>query len=213
MNILKTGALIVILVPCLTLAKVNHSSSDWGDLNPHGLFSLGMRNTLSLFNSHESVSFGVGGNFRIQLSERVNTEWYLDFMNSKVENQLARTDYHIGWSVLYYVLPASKTKHFQPFLEAGHCFDFTKFNNSITHINRERWSSAVQFGAGIHFNVTARFDVTLKTQYMLHLGGHLHAERNALGIYDIHEHDGFQAEGHLLNTISINYKIGQLWRK
>jgi hypothetical protein len=168
---------------------------------------------LSVFNSHEGTSFGVGGQFRIQLSERVNSEWYLDFMNSKVDNQLARTDYHIGWSVLYYVLSSEKTKYFQPFIEAGHCFDFTRLSNTLTNISRERWSSAVQMGAGIHFHITPRFDVTLKTQYMLHLGGHIHANRNVSGIYEIHEHAGFQAEGHLLNTISLNYKIGHLWKK
>lgn len=71
----------------------------------------------------------------------------------------------------------------------------------------------MQMGIGVHFNLTNRFDLTLKTQYMLHLGGHIHADRNSQGVFEIHEHEGFQAEGHLLNTISINYKIGKLWTK
>lgn len=182
-------------------------------INNAGMFSLGVRNTLSLFNSHEAASFGAGGHFRIQLSDRVNTEWFADYITSKVDNQLGRKDYHIGWSVIYYVLNPAKTKIVQPYIEAGHCFDYTNLRNSWTGEERERWSSAVQMGIGVHFNITSRFDVTLKSQYMLHLGGHIHAEKNFFGMYVIHEHEGFQAEGHLLNTISLNYKIGRIWKR
>lgn len=176
-----------------------------------GMFSLGVRNTISLFNSHGAPSFGVGGHFRIQLSERVNTEWYADFMKSKLENQLSRMDAHIGWSVLYYVLAPERSSFFQPFIEAGHCFDFTNLSNSITGKSKKRLNSAMQLGIGVHCNLNDRLDLTFKTQYMLHLGGHIHAEKNSTGIYEIYEHPGFQAEGHWLNTISITYKIGKLW--
>ena len=178
-----------------------------------GMFSLGMRNSLSLFNSHDAPSFGAGGHFRVRLSERINTEWYADFINSKVENQLSRFDAHIGWSVMYYWLSPEKTKMWQPFAEAGHCFDFTKLSNSITGDNKQRLNSAMQMGIGLHFNLTKRLDITYKTQYMLHLGGHIHADKNLTGIYEIYEHDGFQAEGHWLNTLSVNYKVGRLWKR
>ncbi len=208
----KLCLLVMFLCPVLLWAETDRTPSE-EPISQAGMFSLGVRNTLSLFNSHEGTSFGAGGHFRIQLSDRVNTEWFADFVNSKVENQLGRTDYHIGWSVMYYLLAPEKTKMLQPYIEAGHCFDFTKLSNSLTNESRERWSSAMQMGVGVHFNLTPRFDITLKSQYMLHLGGHIHAEKNILGIYEIHEHEGFQAEGHWLNTISINYKIGKIWKR
>lgn len=176
------------------------------------MFSLGVRNTISLFNSHDVAAFGAGGNFRIQLSDRVNTEWFADFIKSSTQD-LGRTDYHIGWSVMYYLLNPAKTKIVQPYIEAGHCFDYTKLSITSTNISKDRWSSAMQMGVGVHFNITERFDVTLKSQYMLHLGGHIHALKDNSGIYQINEHDGFEAEGHLLNTISLNYKIGRIWKR
>jgi len=212
MKIPKTCILLFIVSSTISSAQSLQPKLDKLSDNT-GMFSLGARNTISVFNSHDGTSFGVGGHFRIQLSDRVNTEWYADFMSSNLENQLARRDYHIGWSVLYYLLPSAKSNFFQPFIEAGHCFDFTQLSNSSTSVERKRWSSAVQMGAGFHINITDRFDITLKTQYMLHLGGHIHADKNPFGIYEIHEHEGFQAEGHLLNTLSINYKIGRLWKR
>jgi len=50
------------------------------------MFSLGVRNTISLFNSHDVAAFGAGGNFRIQLSDRVNTEWFADFIKSSTQD-------------------------------------------------------------------------------------------------------------------------------
>jgi hypothetical protein len=191
-----------------TIAQTNSDEP----ISNAGMFSLGVRNTLSLFNSHEAASFGAGGHFRIQLSDRVNTEWFADFIKSSTQD-LGRTDYHIGWSVMYYLLNPAKTKIVQPYIEAGHCFDYTQLRITSTNLSRDRWSSAMQMGIGVHFYITTRFDVTLKSQYMLHLGGHLHAHKDINGIYEISQHEGFQAEGHLLNTISLNYKIGRIWKR
>jgi hypothetical protein len=177
-----------------------------------GMFSLGIRNTISVFNSHEAPSFGAGGQFRIQLSDRVNTEWFADFIKSSTPD-LGRADYHIGWSVMYYVLNPERTKIIQPYIEAGHCFDYTQLRITSTNLSRDRWSSAMQMGIGVHFHISPRFDITLKSQYMLHLGGHLHAHLDENGVYEISQHDGFQAEGHLLNTVSLNYKIGRIWKR
>jgi hypothetical protein len=191
-----------------TMAQTNADEP----INNSGMFSLGVRNTLSLFNSHEAASFGAGGHFRIQLSDRVNTEWFADFIKSSTQD-LGRTDYHIGWSVMYYVLNPTKTKFVQPYIEAGHCFDYTQLRITSNNLSKDRWSSAMQMGIGVHFNITPRFDITLKSQYMLHLGGHLHAHKDINGIFEISEHEGFEAEGHLLNTISLNYKIGRIWKR
>ncbi|MCB0755405.1 MAG: hypothetical protein KDB98_07435, partial [Flavobacteriales bacterium] len=51
--------------------------------NHHGgLFSLGMRTTISTFNhgSWQGTSVGGGGQYRLQFHDRINTEWYADYM-------------------------------------------------------------------------------------------------------------------------------------
>src|SRR5690242_13316335 len=81
-----------------------------------GWFSLGGRNTLSTF-THDGTGFGTGGQFRIQLSEDVNTEWFADYITIGMPDGVRSTYYHIGWSVLFY--PFSKLKYprlFQPYV-------------------------------------------------------------------------------------------------
>ena len=65
-------------------------------------------------------------------------------------------------------------------------------------------------GIGNHFNLTDRFDLTLTAQYMAHLGKdiHAHVEENKVVFED---HDGSSLEGHLLFTLSANYKFADLW--
>ncbi len=41
-----------------------------------GWFSLGVRSTISLFD-HDGTGLGTGGQFRIQLSNHVNTDWFV----------------------------------------------------------------------------------------------------------------------------------------
>lgn len=180
--------------------------------NRGGIFSLGMRSTLSAFNGHhdESNGFGVGGQFRVQFADRVNSDWFFDYIQSDIGDFATRTDYHIGWSVLYYPLnnPAPKV---QPYILAGHCFDRTFMmengnrSNSIT-----RWSSAAQAGLGVHFNLTPRFDISLVSQYMLHLGNEVGAHMHD-GHVEFHEEAGSSMEGHLLFHVGLNYKIADLW--
>ena len=74
-----------------------------------GYVSLGVRNTISAF-SHGSLkefSTGVGGHFRVQLLNRVNTEFYADVLPTTIHNKATRMDYHIGWSVMYYLITAT----------------------------------------------------------------------------------------------------------
>ncbi|WP_258543566.1 hypothetical protein [Parvicella tangerina] len=188
------------------------------EMSTTGMFSLGSRSTLSLFNHYGSgIGTGVGGQFRIQLSDRVNTEWYLDYITSDAQGLIGRKDLHIGWSVFFYYLKnnSSSEKLLQPFFEVGHCFDHTFVNEIGTDNFLERWSSAAQLGTGLSFNLTPRLDFTSKVQYMIHLGSDIDAE-----IYDDgHDHHhvslsknkGVDLEGHFLVTLSMNYKIGQLW--
>jgi hypothetical protein len=200
------------------LSAIEPPGNKKSELPSAGQFSVGGRNTIGVFNSHGSASYGMGGQFRIRLSDRVNTEWYADYMTSHLDHQVGRTDYHIGWSVLYYYLPQEDmhTPRLAPFIEAGHCFDYTQLTilgSPGYGQSKQRWSSAVQMGTGTHLNLTNRFDLTFKIQYMLHLGGDIHAHEHHPGHYVIEEHNGFEREGHLLSTLSVNYKIGNLWKK
>lgn len=180
--------------------------------NQGGLFSLGVRSTTSIF-EHKDIGingFGFGGQFRLQFANRLNTEWFADYMRGNI-NQLAnRTDYHIGWSVMYYftdkIAPPVK-----PYIIAGHCFDRTELKDNSDRTNKiTKNSSAIQAGGGVHFNLTERFDITLTAQYMFHLGKdvHAHIENDEV---TLHYKKGTGIEGHLLLNLGINYKIADLW--
>lgn len=182
-----------------------------------GQVSLGLRNTISLFNHGDprEIGTGVGGHFRLQVVNRVNTEWYADVFLSNIQNKAHRADYHIGWSVMLYLID---TKAFErkwtPYVVTGHCFDWTTITiNGKNGDSRTRFSSAIQAGVGCHYNVTPRFDISLTTQYMFHLGKELHAHENEEGVMEIEEHKHAGWEGHLLISISANYKIFKLWNR
>ncbi len=181
------------------------------DYNSSGVFSLGGRSTISLFNDISSSSYGTGfgGKFRLQFAERINSDWFFDYLTSDIGNQISRTDYHIGWSVLVY--PMHEVWLLKPYIIAGHCFDYTHMVENMNTSNyAERWSSAVQGGIGTHIRLTERLDCSLTGQYMMHLGNHLHPEFSGSQVL-FHEEKGASSEGHLLTTLSINYKIGKLW--
>jgi len=180
--------------------------------NRGGLVSLGVRTTYSAFNDHEDESngMGLGGQFRIQFADRVNSDWFFDYLRSDIGTYASRTDYHIGWSVLFYPLK-NPTPLFQPYILAGHCFDYTQLMDNRNHSNQmERWSSAVQGGVGVHVNLSPRLDVSVVGQYMLHLGNDIgaHFENN---VVEFHSESGTSMEGHMLFNIGINYKIADLW--
>jgi len=206
----KFLTVLLIFVPIMVCAqrelkiKKNHG----------GLFSLGVRNTISTFNdgNWKDVGTGVGGQFRIQLTDRINTEWYADYLTSAIGNVGSRKDVHVGWSVMYYLLKDKTYKRLlKPYVVAGHCFDFTQASESKNRNNSfERWSAAIQAGLGNHFNITEHFDITIVAQYMFHLGKHISAIDNQ-GAFEIETQDGFNLEGHLLFTVGVNYKIADMW--
>ena len=178
--------------------------------NAAGNFSLGARSTFNFFNegAANELGLGTGGQFRMQLNDRINTEWYADFIQTNIQNQVSRTDYHIGWSVFYYLLK-NQPQFIQPFVEAGHCFDYTNVRRYSDSESLQRWSAAVQMGSGTHFNLSDRFDFTLKAQYMIHIGSDIHTHLED-GILHLEEKKGTDLEGHLLVTASVNYKIARL---
>lgn len=185
--------------------KISSSRSGW--------FSFGGRSTLSAF-SHDGTGLGTGGQFRIQLSNRVNTDWFGDYISINISDKVRSEYYHIGWSVLFY--PFEKLqfpKVIQPYIVAGHCFDYNvKTIMNYPSISKDRWGSAVQAGLGTHFNLSDRFDVSITCQYMIHLTKEIDAEIDGNNIALVDGHDP-SLEGHLLTTVSLNYKLFRIWKK
>ena len=180
--------------------------------NQGGLLSLGVRSTISAFNDSKTNNFGkgIGGQFRLQLSERVNTDWFFDYLTSDIGSVAHRTDYHIGWSVLFYPY-LKENQLIKPYIVAGHCFDYSYMaENSDKNNSDERWSSAVQAGIGTHINLSKRMDLSLTSQYMIHLGNHIHPVISSNSIVFQNE-GGISLEGHLLLTVGLNYKLIDLW--
>lgn len=181
---------------------------------PGGTWSLGVRSSFSLFNggSHSAPGTGAGGQLRVRISERVNTDWFYDYFTAPSGSLAHREDQHIGWSVLFYLRAHTQERQLlQPYVVAGHCFDYTKQRSNRDPSNfAERWSSAVQAGVGNHFNVTDRADLSLVCQYMWHLGTDIHAEEHA-GQVHFHKEKGANLEGHLLIHVSFNYKLLDAW--
>ena len=178
------------------------------------MFSLGVRSTLSAFNDGDEnkVGSGVGGQIRLRFSDKVNSDWFFDYLTSDIGNYAHRTDYHIGWSVLYYPLKKD-IQLFKPYMLAGHCFDYNRKTAILDPSNtKDRWGSAVQAGLGIHLNLTERFDVSLTCQYMIHLTKEIEAEIDG-NIVTISDQKSRHLEGHLLTTLSLNYKIFKLWKQ
>ena len=201
------------LTLCVLLnnSALNAQIPDWKKGSDGGVLGLGVRSTVSLFNhgDADNIGTGVGGQFRLQFAEKVNSDWFFDYLTSNVDDIAHRSDYHIGWSVLYY--PTTKPVKIRPYVLAGHCFDYTRIidNFDANHF-LERWSSAVQGGIGSHFNLSERFDISMTAQYMIHLGNDIHAQQeNGLTVF--REEKGASLEGHLLVNVSLTYKIADLW--
>lgn len=205
---MKNLLAILFLIPLLSFGQELETNGNEG-----GTFSLGFRTTLSTFNSShdESNGLGAGAQFRLQFSDRVNSDWFFDYIRSDIGNFANRVDYHIGWSVLYYPTKEKEVK-IRPYILAGHCFDYTLItaNNDASNFD-ERWSSAVQGGLGTHFNLSSRMDLSLTAQYMIHLGNEAHVHQHEDGEIEFESEGGTTAEGHLLFNVSLNYKIGKLW--
>lgn len=175
-----------------------------------GMFSVGSRSTFSLFNDvdHSSIGMGIGGQFRLQFTDNLNTEWFFDYLSSNLNDLIDRKDFHIGWSVMYYMMNRND-KLLNPYLAAGHCFDQT-FLYPVSNDSFKRFSSAVQAGLGTNINVHHRWDITVLCQYMIHLGKEIEPIFNNGNVtFQTNPKSGL--EGHILLTLGINYKIKDLW--
>lgn len=207
---MKTAILLLLLV--LSCSWKSYAQEIKIKGNQGGLFSMGIRSTFSSF-AHKGIGdigAGFGGQFRLQLANRLNTEWFGDFMRGNIAQKVGRSDYHIGWNVMYYftdkMSPVAK-----PYIVAGHCFDRTVLTENGNPSNRiVKNSSAIQAGAGVSFNLTERLDITLLSQYMFHLGKDIHAHISGEEV-SLSLEKGTGIEGHLLVSVSINFKIADLW--
>jgi hypothetical protein len=193
--------------------------------NVGGQFSLGIRSTMSLFSdAGSSIGTGAGGQVRIRLYNYLGTEWFGDYLTSSIGKIGTRTDYHIGWSVVFYSPKKKKYKSLRPipYLLVGHCFDYTRvqgnnpFYQSATS-SASRWSSAIQGGLGMHIPFTEKIDFSVSAQYMLHLGKDLTVETLYSGgatrdpfLYVTKEDAGL--DGHLLISFSLNMRLADLWQ-
>lgn len=180
-----------------------------------GYFQLGVRNVVSAFSDDGANGFGYGGQFRIRVLSRVNTDWYADYITTDIGGLARREDLHIGWSVLAYPFNCTTTKgKITPYILAGHCFDYSKVTKNNDGFSLDKLSSAVQAGLGMHYNITDRTDISLTAQYMMHLGKDIHAE--------VFELDGEKQvlieknqvrgiEGHMLINVSLNVRLFDMW--
>lgn len=206
---MQRSILLLMLIPFMSAAQEHLDKES-------GYFQLGVRNTVSAFSDDGANGFGYGGQFRIRVLSRVNTDWFADYITTDIAGLARREDLHIGWSVLTYPLNYETTKgKVTPYILAGHCFDYTKVSLNNSTIYKDKFSSAVQAGIGAHYNITDRMDVSLTAQYMMHLG------------YDVHAHVGLNyegqkeveiykepirgIEGHMLINLSMNVLLFDMW--
>ncbi len=212
-----------VLYVFLMLASYNFSFAQEQSIliNP-GSTGIGVRTTGGVFLGDNAAGFGAGGQFKFLFSPRVNSEWFLDYMNSAAGLNGYRKDTHIGWSVQFALIKDGfQTRKPIPFVEAGQCFDWTvvgyRKNNSPENANPQKakrndplFSSATQTGAGVAWFPISRLELNAQLQYMIHFGKDVHLEFNdddyAFGISQL---KGTSLQGHLLGTISISWYLIQ----
>jgi len=196
----------VILLFCLSSAGVSAQSDS---LTSAGQISVGVRSSWGLVYEHEwnRAAFGSGAQFRLRFSEKVNSDWFIDYLQGDLADIAKRTDVHIGWSVLYY--PLNKKTILQPYLLAGHCFELLRISENTNDANFvTRKSASVQAGAGVHLHLTPRADISFVAQYMIHFGTNINVTDNPVTFT---KPGGIALQDHILLHVSFNYQIADLW--
>ena len=170
----------------------------------YGNLAVGLRTTFSTF-SDDGNGIGSGGHIRIPLTKKINTEWFADYIYIN-KKELTSIYYHIGWSVMLYPF---KISSFQPYILAGHCFDYNK--KELNNISKDRWGAAAQIGIGSQFNITEKTNLSLTFQYMAHLTKEITPDYSQ-NPPTLMEKEGNFLEGHLLITASLNFNLIKLWQ-
>jgi hypothetical protein len=180
-----------------------------------GSFGLGIRTTGNYFLDNDLFGLGAGGQFKIGFSPRVNTEWFLDYIQSSNQNNGFRRDYHIGWSVQF-ALPKDGfgSRRVTPYVLGGQCFDLTEVGYSGHFKSPLIFSAAAQVGAGISTFIQPRLELNVQAQYMVHLSKDVHLEEHPEeNGYHYHIEPGLNFQGHLLLNASLNFYFLQLWNR
>jgi hypothetical protein len=221
----KITLIFLILISISSFGRKIYLPSD--ENKEFGEISFGVRSTASFFSSSGNyIGIGAGWQIRFRMSEKLNTEWFSDWIVTDIGGLGSRFDAHIGESMIIYPGKTIMQKgKFTPFILGGFCGDYTQiksnvyFNGETNHFEKkakDRWSFATQLGLGTHYNFTKRFDVSFNTQYVLHFGKDIHSEidKNSLGedFLHIHQEDGGGLEGHFFFTISANFRFADLIR-
>ena len=201
--------ILFFLLACFLGLEVSHAQSfDYRS----GAFALGLRTTGNMFTDDGMRGLGAGGEFKLGISNRVNTEWFWDYIASRGENTSFRNDNHIGWSVQF-ALPKSgfNAGQFTPYILGGQCFDLTQVGQWDGPKSPWVFSAAAQAGLGLSRFVGSRMELNLQLQYMIHLGKHLHLDPDDVSGYTIAR--GADFKGHLLGNFSMNFYLFHLWKK
>lgn len=209
--------LSIILLLCLSVFKTSIAQEK--TLFEKGQMELGIRSSLSLFsNGGNYPGMGYGGHFRLRFSERINTEWFSDYLTTNIADIGNRKDYHIGWAVQFY--PFKTDKKLQEYFLAGHCIDYTTVSNNrriaIPEIpqTQSRFTTAVHLGLGTQYYFTPKINISIQALYMNHIGKDFDTEivydDNGDKSLEIVKED-WSLEGHILFTLSLNYQIADLW--
>ena len=214
---------IILFVMALPLIGFSQEKKEKSKDPESGKIQLGMRTVVSAFSDSKYNGLGLGGQVRIKLASRLNTEWFADYITTNIEDYAYRTDYHIGWAVQYYPFNKETIKgKFTPYIEGGNCFDKTQVDlnesNGLTYYSAvktlTRNSTAIHMGLGSCYNLSDNFDISLAAMYMLHIGRDIHTDIQK-GPSDIPYVNLYKAdaglEGHLLINLSLNVNIGKLW--
>ena len=179
-----------------------------------GRFGVGMRNAVNLWGENGMLGIGAGGQFKLAFSPRVNTEFFLDLIDSKGEFNSYRKDYHIGWAVQFALPKDGFGSHtLVPYLMAGQCFDLTRVGIRGGTETPLIFSAAVQGGIGLSSFVHPAIELNLQTQYMMHMTQHVHLNFDENGVATTEVAKGASAAGHLLGTFSFTVYFLRLWNR
>lgn len=206
----------ILLSIALCFLLVNVMDAQSRESLPGGRLGMGVRTTLNVFESYKP-GLGAGAQWKLSLNKRINTQWFLDYIASREGENVFRKDYHVGWSVQFALLKNGfRGNKVSPYLMAGHCFDLTKVGIADQETSPLVFTSAAQAGAGVSSFVTDNLELTLQTQYMIHLGKDVHVESETHGS-EVHQHIHIDKhpglEGHLLTTFAVNYYFLQIWNR
>jgi opacity protein-like surface antigen len=210
------NSIILIIAFCGLGYYLSAQETSNRPLSGGGRFELGVRSTGSFFNNANARGMGWGGQFRLRIVKRINTEWYGDFLTADIGSIGTRKDMHIGWSVMMYPFNADKVAgKFTPYIIVGHCFDGSRvYENNVPSNEKRQFSTAMQLGLGTSYNITDNFDLTLTCQYMNHLGGRIQSRIVGDDFnkrLEIVKTGKTGIDGHLLVSLSLNVKLFDFW--